>query len=249
MRTTTNLRRTTVAAALAATVALAIPAGPDAAAHAQPGVSYHASLAGTSVVTELETGRFTVDDRANAVAIHDDSGARIDAVPLSYTLDGQRLRLSYDISADGRTLTLTPSTSGLDRRALTPVASPLENQLAMNDLINAVSIGTSLGTLVGTAVGALAGVGVGLLVSGASCAVLSLGCVVAVLPIVSLSAGVGGIAGLIIAGGPVAAAAAFDYVSTLHAAPGSTKYAEQTRGKPGGPPAQENTAPASAAAQ
>ncbi|MFD4407774.1 hypothetical protein ACFWPH_33945 [Nocardia sp. NPDC058499] len=233
-----KLRRSTTTAALAAAFAVAILADPNAGnAHAADPVSYHASIVGGSVVTRLDSGAFEVDDTAGMVAIQDSVGERIDALPLNYSVDGQQLALRHEITADGRTLTLTPETAGLDRTALKPVASPLENQLAMNDLINAVSISTSLGTLVGTAVGALAGIGVGLVLSGASCAVLSVGCVVAVLPIVSLTAGVGGIASLIIAGGPVSAAAAFEYVTTLNAPPGATKYADQTRGKPGGAPA------------
>lgn len=242
-----KLRRSTTTAAIAAAFAVAMLADPNAGiAHAAEPVSYHASIEDGSVVTRLGNGAFALDDTAGVVAIQDSVGEKVDSLPLNYSLDGQRLALRHEISADGRTLTLTPETSGLDRTALKPVASPLENQLAMNDLINAVSISTSLGTLVGTAVGALAGIGVGLVLSGASCAVLSVGCVVAVLPIVSLTAGVGGIAGLIIAGGPVSAAAAFEYVTTLNAPPGATKYAEQTRGKPGGPPAVDPGHPAPA---
>lgn len=234
-----KLRRSTTTAAIAAAFAVAMLADPNAGvAHAEEPVSYHAAVEGESVVTRLDNGAFALDDAAGLVAVQNNAGEKIDTLPLNYSLDGQRLALRHEISADGRTLTLTPETSGLDRAALKPVASPLENQLAMNDLINAVSISTSLGTLVGTAVGALAGIGVGLVLSGASCAVLSLGCVVAVLPIVGLTAGVGGIAGLIIAGGPVSVAAAFDYVTTLNAPPGTTKYADQTRGKPGGAPVE-----------
>ncbi|BAD58251.1 hypothetical protein [Nocardia farcinica] len=234
-----KLRRSALTAALAVTGVL-VGAAP---AHTEPGqsppVSYQAALVEKSVVTTLDHGTFALQNEGGAVAVRDAAGEVLDTVPLTYSLDGQRLALRHEISHDGRTLTITPDTTGLDRAALRPVASPLENQLAMNDLINAVSISTSLGTLVGTAVGAIAGIGVGIVLSGAACAVLSLGCVVAVLPIMSLTAGVGGIAGLILAGGPAGIAAAFEYVTTLNAPPGGSKYAEQTQGKPGGPPAGE----------
>ncbi|WP_280438460.1 hypothetical protein [Nocardia carnea] len=232
-----KLHRSTISAALLAAALLAGAAPAHSENSTAAPVAYQASIAGSSVVTTLEHGRFDLDTAAGSIVLSDNGGQRLESLPLSYSLDGQHLQLHHTISADGRTLTLAPDTTALNRAALRPVASPLENQLAMNDLINAVSIGTSLGTLVGTAIGALAGVGVGLVLSGAACAVLSLACVVAVLPIMSLTAGVGGIAGLVIAGGPVAAAAAFEYVTVLNAPPGTSKYADQTRGKPGGAPA------------
>ncbi|MCU1640478.1 MAG: hypothetical protein JWN03_753 [Nocardia sp.] len=221
---------TLIAAVMAASVvgsAATATASPDSAA---PAVSYHADLAGDAVVTTLTNGAFALSGDQESVTVHDDAGQTVDTVPLSFTLDGQHLPLRQQIAADGHTLRLVPDLTGLDRAALKPVASPLENQLAMNDLINAVSLGTSIGSLIGTTIGAVAGIGVGLALAGASCLVLSLGCVVAVLPIVSLVAAAGGLSGLILAGGPTAAAAAFDYWSTLHAAPGTSKYAPYVPG-------------------
>ncbi|MEU1953500.1 hypothetical protein [Nocardia rhamnosiphila] len=234
-----RIRRSTFTAALAATgvVVGMTTASADPNPTPPAAVGYQAALVEKSVVTTLDHGTFALQDAGASIAIRNTAGDVVDTLPLVYSLDGQRLPLRQNISADRRTLTITPDTSRLNRAALQPVASPLENQLAMNDLINAVSISTSLGTLVGTAVGAIAGIGVGIVLSGAACVALSLGCIVAVLPIMSLTAGVGGIAGLIIAGGPTAAAAAFEYVTTLNAPPGASKYAEQTQGKPGGAPA------------
>ncbi|MGI5219091.1 hypothetical protein [Nocardia sp. CA-290969] len=231
--------RSTFTAALAATAVVVGMSTASADPNPTPAaaVAYQAALVDKSVVTTLDQGTFSLQHAGASVAVRNTAGEVVDTLPLTYSLDGQRLALRQEISDDGRTLTITPDTSGLNRAALRPVASPLENQLAMNDLINAVSISTSLGTLVGTAIGAIAGIGVGIVLSGAACVALSLGCIVAVLPIMSLTAGVGGIAGLIIAGGPTAAAAAFEYVTTLNAPPGTSKYAEQTQGKPGGAPA------------
>jgi hypothetical protein len=233
-----RIRRSTFTAALAATAVVAgmTTASADPNPIPPTAVAYQTALVGKSVVTTLDQGTFTVQEAGASVAVRNAAGEVVESFPLVYSLDGQQLPLQQNLSADGRTLTITPDTSRLDRGALRPVASPLENQLAMNDLINAVSIGTSIGTLVGTAIGALAGIGVGIVLSGAACAVLSLVCIVAVLPIMSLTAGVGGIAGLILAGGPTAAVAAFEYVTTLNAPPGTSKYAEQTQGKPGGAP-------------
>ncbi|MQY20972.1 hypothetical protein [Nocardia macrotermitis] len=232
-----RVNRSTFVAAIVATGVVASTAIAQAEpAPSTPAVAYRAALVDKSVVTTLENGTFTTGATAASVVVRNSAGHIVQTVPLTYSIDGQHLPLQQQISDNGRKLTITPDASGLNRSALRPVASPLENQLAMNDLINALSISTSIGTLVGTAVGAVAGIGIGLVLSAASCVVLSLGCVVAVLPIMSLAAGVGGIAGLIIAGGPTGIAAGFDYVSTLNAPPGGSKYAPQTQGKPGGAP-------------
>lgn len=200
-------------------------------------VEFRTNLTNDTVVTTLRNGAFTLADDQQSVAIRDAEGRTVDSLPLTFTLDGQRLPLIQQVAEDGHALRLTPDLARLDRTALHSVASPLENQLAMNDLINAVSLGTSIGSLIGTAVGAVAGVGVGIALAGASCLVLSLGCVVTVLPIVSMVAAAGGIAGLVLAGGPTAAAAAFNYVTTLRTDPGQSQYAPQVQGKPGGVPA------------
>ncbi|WP_157534872.1 hypothetical protein [Nocardia inohanensis] len=232
-----------IAACFAAGVVTTVTAAATANAAPEPAVSpvsYHASVAEGTVVVSLEHGSFTRTEAADAVRIRDAAGAELDSLPLTYLLDEQRLPIRDEISADGRTLRLTPDLATLDRRELHPVASPLENQLAMNDLINAVSIGTSVGSLIGTAIGAVLGVGVGFAVAGASCLVLSLGCVVAVLPIVSLVGGVGGLAGLVLGGGPTAAYALYQYVTALNAAPGQSIYAQHVQGKPGVPAAAGN---------
>ncbi|WP_067814706.1 hypothetical protein [Nocardia inohanensis] len=233
-----NIRRATLTAALLATSIVTTTATAGATPQSEPeAVTYHAGLEDRSVVTTLDHGRFTLAEDQRSVAVVDIAGQVLDALPLSLSLDGQQLPIRSQVSEDGRTLRLTPDVSAIDRTALKPVASPLENQLAMNDLINAVSLGTSIGSLIGTAIGAAVGIGVGFAVAGASCLVLSIGCVVAVLPIVSLVGAAGGLAGLVIAGGPTAAYGLYEYVSTLRADPGQSKYAANLQGKPGIPAA------------
>lgn len=231
-----KIRHATHTAALVAAGVLAA----TATAHAEPAapqpVEYHTVLDQQTVVTTLEHGIFAFA-ADKAITIRDLSGTVLDTLPTTVTLNGQQLPLRPAIDADGRTLRLTPDVSEVDRTALQPIASPVENQLAMNDLINSVSIGTSVGSLVGTAIGAVLGIGVGLAVSGAACVVLSLGCVVAVLPIVSLVAAVGGLTGLVLGGGPTVAVALFEYVSTLRAEPGQSKYGEYVGDRSGQTPA------------
>ncbi|MBU3063050.1 hypothetical protein KO481_16140 [Nocardia sp. NEAU-G5] len=234
-----TIRRATFTVGLLAASVIASTATATAAPEAAPeAVGFHTNLSNDTVVTTLEHGAFTLADDEQSVAIRDNAGRILDSLPLTFTLDGQRFPLLQQIVDEGHALRLTPDLTRLDRTAPQPVASPLENQLAMNDLINAVSLGTSIGSLIGTAIGAVAGVGVGLALAGASCLVLSLGCVVTVLPIVSLAAAAGGIAGLVLAGGPTAAAAALNYWSILRTEPSRSQYAPQVQGKPGGVPAE-----------
>ncbi|MEV0708165.1 hypothetical protein [Nocardia aurea] len=235
------LRRSALAAALLVS-AVALTTAPSAAeplpsANPVPGapgtaaaVAYRGEIIDGRVLTTLEGGSFArVADR-DIVEVRDSAGQVIDTVPLQVRLDGHPIALGHEISPDGKQLRLTPQTAGLDRRVLTPVASPVENQLAMNDLVNAVSIGTSIGSLVGTAIGATVGIGVGFVLAGASCVVISLGCVVTVLPTVGLAGAIGGLAGAVLAGGPTAAAALYEYVTTLNAAPGQSKFSAHAPG-------------------
>jgi hypothetical protein len=235
---------TTYRSAFIAIIAPAVVAISTTSVSADPAqpiepVSYHMTLVDASVVTTLDRGIFGPTGDNRGIAVRNNAGQVIETLPDTATLDGQRVPLVSQVSADKRTLTLTPDVSAVDRNSFRPTASPLENQLAMNDLINAVSIGTSLGSLVGTAIGAVIGVGIGFVLAGASCAAISLGCVVAVLPIMALTAGAGGIAGLVLAGGPVAVGAAYQYLTTLSAPEGGSKYADRTRGKVGGAPAAD----------
>ncbi|MBF6145589.1 MULTISPECIES: hypothetical protein [Nocardia] len=228
-----KIRISTTAAICAAALAAA---GTAAADPAPAVVTYRAASTDTgSVTVELTHGRFAVDPDGTAVTVRDDAGRVLDTLPLAYAIGDQRMPIRARIGGDATTLTLTPETAGLRRDAPTPVASPLENQLAMNDLVNAVSIGTSVGALIGTAVGAVLGIGLGIALAGASCAVLSVGCVVAVLPIVSLAGAAGGVAGLVLGGGPATAAGLYRYVTTLLAPPGTSEYAPDLRGRPGVP--------------
>lgn len=222
------LALTAFSAAASVTISAATAAAaPDTTAAAP---SYHASVVGDSVVTTLQDGTFGLAADQRSVAVHDVAGQVLDTLPLTAEVDGRQVPIRPEISADARTLTLIPDISGLDRTSVRPVASPLENQLAMNDLINAVSISTSVGSLIGTAIGAVAGVGIGFALAGASCLVLSIGCVVAVLPIVTLVGAAGGLAGLVLAGGPGAAVAAYNYFTTLNAAPGASQYSQYAVG-------------------
>ncbi|WP_435590117.1 hypothetical protein [Nocardia sp. bgisy118] len=224
------------AATLELATAAVVHAEPDVAAAP---VSYRAVVDGGDIVATLDNGNFADSGDGQAVLVRNAADVALDALPLFYSLDGSRYPILRQISADRRSLRLTPDTSHVDVSTLKPVASPVENQLAMNDLINGVSIGTSIGSLVGTAIGATVGIAVGFALAGASCVALSLVCVVAVLPIMALTGGVGGLVGFALGGAPTTAYALYEYVRTLQAPPGQSKYGEYYRGR------QVETAPVS----
>jgi hypothetical protein len=221
-----NLRQgtDTLIAAAAVAVTTVIAAGPaNAAPIPIPPAHFHAGIDGASVVATTDDGTFTADNTAAVVDLRDARGAVTDTTPMALALDGHRYPITATISADGRTVRLTPHLPA----AVKPVASPLENQLAMNDLINSASFGMSVGTLLGTVVGAVIGIGAGLAVSAAACLVISIGCVLAVVPIVTLLGATGGLAGLLLGGGGGVVAGMWNYYSTMTAAPGHSKYASQ----------------------
>ncbi|MFE3057999.1 hypothetical protein [Nocardia sp. NPDC059239] len=218
------------AATAAAEPASPLPAGASEGANAvTEALHYRAVRDADAVVASVETGGFSVDQILGQAILRDAAGTARDSVPLSFVMDGQRYPIDAAISADGRQLRLTPQLRAgwVPPTALQPIASPLENQLAMNDLLNSVSFGLSAGSLIGTIVGAVIGVGVGLAVAGASCVVLSIGCVLTVLPIVTLVGGAGGIAGLVLGGGPGLINGVWNYYTTMQAAPGASQYADQ----------------------
>ncbi|MBU3064290.1 hypothetical protein KO481_22500 [Nocardia sp. NEAU-G5] len=199
------------------TVAAAVAAG------------YRAHVVDGAVLATIRTGAFTLGNRS--IELRDPQGAVKDTVPLSFVLDNAEYPIDAQISPDGKTLRMTPRLLA-GHRVATPIASPLENQLAMNDLINSVSFGLSAGSLIGTVIGAVVGIGAGLVVSGASCLVLTIGCVLAVVPIVTLLGGVGGLAGLALGGAPGLIAGLWNYYTTMTAPPGHSKYADQLPGLP-----------------
>ncbi|WP_218719027.1 MULTISPECIES: hypothetical protein [Nocardia] len=220
------------AAVIAAIASVSTASNAAAAPETTSPVTYHASVVGGSVITTLENGTFTLAPDSRTVTIRDTAARDLESLPLAATVDGAHLPIRPYISADGRQLTLVPDTTALLPHPAQPIASPIENQLAMNDLINSVSIGTSVGSLIGTAIGAVIGIGAGFALAGASCLALSIGCVVAALPIITLVGGVGALAGVVLGGGSTAAFALYEYLTTLNAAPGTSKYGEYAQGKP-----------------
>ncbi|MBU3063471.1 hypothetical protein KO481_18280 [Nocardia sp. NEAU-G5] len=216
-----SLRSAALTAALAACVATATATTAHAApAPASPVLHYVIDRNAHTLTGTIDNGRFALVDRN--LVVRDYAGNDIATVPLDLDIGGVIHAVGQQISDGGRSLRITAPVV-----ALKPVASPLEDQLAMNDLINSVNFGMSAGAIAGTAIGALIGTGVGVLVAGATCLVISVACVLAVLPIVALAGGVGGVLGLAAGGAPGVLVGAANYVQTMLAPPGQSKYASQ----------------------
>ncbi|MEU1209383.1 hypothetical protein [Nocardia sp. NPDC005825] len=209
---------TTVLAAAAVSAAVTVAAVP-AVADADPGM--RATVTADSVVTTVDTGAFVLADDLRTVAVHDGAGREVASVPLAFELDGREFAVAQQISSDGRSLTLTPDPAA--RATAQPVASPLENQLALGELAGNLSTATLVGTVAGTVIGLLVGAVIGL----GSCLVVGPACLATAPAALAAFAGAGGLAGTLLGGGGVITTGLWKYLSTLQAAPGESPYANK----------------------
>ncbi|MEC3916801.1 hypothetical protein [Nocardia sp. CDC160] len=207
--------RTTAFAAITAAGAITFAAVP-ATADPTTTATYHAGVQGDSVVTMLDGATFALAPDAGSVIIRAVDGAQLDTLPLAYEIDGVRHPILQRISADGRTLALTPDTG------VRPVASPLENQMALTEFASHMSTGTLVGTIGGFVVGALVGAVVGL----GSCLIVGPGCLATTPAAIAAFASAGGLVGTLALGGAALVDGVWKYVRTLQAAPGESAYAD-----------------------
>ncbi|MER7453375.1 ammonium transporter [Nocardia beijingensis] len=213
------LRRVTAAAA-PLVAALAVGAGvvhAEPAAAPVPDIGYEAHLVGDKIVTTLTAGTFDV--RGDAVDIKDAAGDVAVTLPLAFRQDGLEYPMAHVVRDAGRVLELTVVKDAAQARPVaTPVASPFENQRAMDAFLSQFGIATAVGGFIGTVIGALVGL------TGLIGGPIGIGTVVA-------GAGIGGIIGTIVVGGPALIIAGIDLISTLAAPPGTTKWMDTT-GRP-----------------
>jgi hypothetical protein len=205
--------------------AMGITAGTSyAAPAAQDEINYESHVDGQSVVTVIDAGAFQVSGDGQSVELQDNAGNTVVSLPLAVQLGDIQLPFAREISEDGKTLTLTPSTDlsqatpvapedkvvpGITPVALkvTDVASPDENLKAQQNFASQLGIATAVGGLTGTIIGAIIGT--------------------FVMPAVGTvaGAGIGGVIGTIVVGGPTLAIAGIGLIQTLTAPPGTTVYA------------------------
>jgi len=214
--------------------AMGITAGTSYAAPEAPAtqdeINYEANIVDDSVVTVIDAGTFQVSGDGQSVELQDDAGNTVVSLPLAIQLGDLQLPFEREISEDGKTLTLTPSTDleqatpvapedkvapGLTPVALkvTDVASPDENLAAQQNFASQLGIATAVGGLAGTIVGAIVG-GLGFLGGPVGLASVPAG------------AAIGGVIGTIVAGGPTLIIAGIGLAQTLLAPPGTTVYAK-----------------------
>ena len=216
-----NLRRMTATAVL---VVSAIGLG-SATAYADPApasndIGYQMKVVEQSIVTTLDKGRFEV--KKDSYEIEDSSGKAVVELPLSVNLGDIKIPL-HAVMKDDKTLQLTPE---VPKQAITatsnlmvkPVASLEENQKAQSAFLTQLGIATSVGGLVGTIIGAVVGCVFGLPLFGVGC-----------IPGIAAGAGLGGVIGTIVAGGPTLVVAGIDLIQTLQAPPGTTTPARADR--------------------
>ncbi|MEC3952466.1 hypothetical protein VMT65_05415 [Nocardia sp. CDC153] len=221
-----EFRSTTAAAAL---VVGALTAGLGTA-HAEPApnaaIRYSLKVVDKSVVASVRGAKFVLTERDETTPggpkvwvaeIEDEGGATVVSMPLDYRIGDVRVPIRAVTKNDGSVLEITPTKpEGLPiadpATALKPIASPTEDQKALNEFSSKLSVAGQVGALVGGIVGFIAG-----------CVVsIAIGCIpggVAGVP-------AGGIIGGLVAGGPTLVAAGIDLLNTWQAAPGTSKWAD-----------------------
>lgn len=232
-----NLRSSTAAAAMAIgamTIGLGT-AHAEPVAPADPGITYSVKLVDKTVVAALKGGTFslteepgaTADDPKTTVAnVRDSKGATLVSFPLNVDVDGELVPVKADMKNDDTVLEVTPEKPANLAMSDKPVvakpvvakdiASPVENQRAQNEFASNFGIATAVGGFIGTAIGAVVGCVLGLPLFGVGC--------LAGLPI---GAGIGGILGTMVVGGPTLVAAGLELLNALQAPDGTTKWAEK----------------------
>ncbi|MFJ4658608.1 hypothetical protein ACIP5Y_45675 [Nocardia sp. NPDC088792] len=185
-----------------------------------------------TVVSALKNGTFELaqqdgatpdDPKQTVVNVKDTSGATVMSFPLDFKIAGTNIPVKSDLKNDNTVLEVTPDKPAAAAPVAQPmqvqpvpvlkdIASPLENQRAMNDFSTKFGLAVGIGSFVGTAVGAVIG-----------CVVTFVaGCI----PGLVAGAGIGGILGTIGAGGPTLIAAGIDLLQTMQAPDGTTKWAD-----------------------
>ncbi|MEU8901590.1 hypothetical protein [Nocardia sp. NPDC048505] len=246
-----NFRRTTAAAALvigAMTVGMGTThAEPTAPAPTE--LKYSVKLVDKTIVTKLSGGKFelsTLEEPAADPAdkpkiteiaeLKDDTGNVVMSLPLTFNIAGVQVPVKPVLKDDARVLEMTPEQLTPEQQTtikaqpvnavqLKQVASPIENQRAMNEFTTQFGLATAVGGFVGTAVGAIIGGGIGIAIGAIQCATVVL-CIAAI-PTFAALAGIGGVLGTIAFGAPALGIAGMDLLNTMNAAPGTSKWSDQ----------------------
>ncbi|MVU81202.1 hypothetical protein GPX89_28655 [Nocardia sp. ET3-3] len=209
------------ASAVTLGTAHAEPAGP-----AGPEIKYSLKVVDKAVVATLRGARFTLGEqdgttpgapKTTVAEIKDDSGATVVSMPLDYRIGDVRVPVEAVTKNDGTVLEITPTKPENVRIPAQPgavrsIASPTEDQKALNEFSGKLSVAGQVGALVGGIIGFAAG----------CVASIAIGC----LPGGVAGVPAGGIIGGLVAGGPTLLVAGIDLLNTWQAAPGTSKWAD-----------------------
>ncbi|MBF6287695.1 hypothetical protein [Nocardia cyriacigeorgica] len=241
-----KLRKTTAVAAMvtgAMAMGFGTAHAEPAAEAAQP-ISYSVKLVDKTVVATLKGGTFSLTEKEMATKegkpiaapsevgseaeapkvkvldIKDDKGNTVVSFPLEFDINGTDVPVTSEVKKDATVLEVTPEKpEGVDLSkpvGVKPIASPMENQRAMNDFASKFGIGTAIGGFVGTAIGAVVGCAFGMPLFGVGC-----------LAGIPIGAGIGGILGTVAVGGPALVAAGVELITVLQAPEGTTQWADK----------------------
>ncbi|MEV4125576.1 hypothetical protein [Nocardia sp. NPDC049707] len=158
-----------------------------------------------------------IADVVDVVDLADTDGHVVLTLPLRFRVADTEIPVEPALEKDGTVLALAPQKpAGLEIAqplAIKPVASMTEDQRARNEFATQFSLATAVGSFVGTAIGA----GVGCV------ATLAVGCIAGFVT----GATIGGIIGTIAVGGPVLITSGVDFVNTMLAPDGTTRFADK----------------------
>ncbi|MEV5837021.1 hypothetical protein [Nocardia sp. NPDC052112] len=239
------------AAAILVIGAVTLGAGVSHAEPARQDITYSVKLVDKTVVASVRGGTFTLSkaaeseleaggdgrladkdgtlvdkdgkaadiaDVVDVVDLADPDGHVVLTLPLRFRVADTDIPVKPSLDKDGTVLELAPQMpAGLDISqplAVKPVASLTENQRARNEFATQFGLATAVGGFVGTAIGAVVG----------CVATIVAGCIAGLVT----GATLGGIIGTIAVGGPVLIASGVDYVNTMMAPDGTTRFADKT---------------------
>ncbi|MFF2553841.1 hypothetical protein ACFVUS_22790 [Nocardia sp. NPDC058058] len=212
-----------------------------------------------TIVSTLKNGTFELaqvdgatkeDPKQTIVNVKGPDGVTAVSFPLNYSVAGTKIPVAAALKNDNKVLELVPEKpAGFDAAALpvfnTPtvavaqekpiaaaqeIASPVEDQRAMNNFTTQFGLATAIGGFVGTAVGVVIGGAIGIALGAIQCMTIVL-CLTAIPTFVAL-AGIGGILGTIAFGAPALGVAGMDLINTFQATPGTSKWSDANMNGP-----------------
>ncbi|RDI66503.1 hypothetical protein [Nocardia pseudobrasiliensis] len=180
----------------------AVPEQPGPAVNGTDhGVDYRVGVSEDSraAVSTIAAGRFLATWDSETIAVTDDSGQQIAALPLHYDIAGKRIELAPEIGDAGHSLTLTPT-------AQTPAPlRDIELQRRLFDIVQTHLPAVATGAAIGAAIGFVLGFPAGLFIVD-----------FITVPITTVLGGlIGAAAGIYVAGGQPALDTALESVNGL----------------------------------